>query len=139
MAFFTMFKRLRIAALIFALVLTPSVAMAQAGAAGAAAGTILGNLGNIGNIPGLGTLLVNRSAVAQQVSSQLNMMLVMPANSAIVASAIMSNPNCPPAVTAIVSQIPQMAAQNPTLVPLLVAQAQSALATWASGPLGLFH
>lgn len=131
-------KKLKIAVLIFALVLPPSVAMAQAPAA-PVIGTILGNLGNLGNLPGLGQLLVNRSAVAQQVSAQLNMMLIMPQNAAITASSIMSNPNCPPSVTAIVSEIPQMAATNPAMVPMLVAQAQSALATWASGPLGLFH
>jgi hypothetical protein len=133
----TFFRKRKLAALIFALVLSPSVAMAQAAPA---TGVVLGGLATaLGNLPGLGNLLVNRSATQQQISSQLNMMLVMPANSAIVASAIMSNPNAPAAVTSIVSQIPQMAATNPTLVPLLVAQAQSALATWASGPLGLFH
>jgi hypothetical protein len=133
----TFLKRIKIAALISALVLTPSVAMAQAAAP--VIGTVLGGLGNLGNVPGLGNLLVNRSQVQQQVSSQLTMILVMPANSAITAASIMSNPNCPPAVAAIVSEIPQMAATNPTMVPMLVAQAQSALATWASGPLGLFH
>lgn len=129
-------KRIKIAVLIGLLALTPSLAMAQAAPA---IGTILGNLGSLGNLPGLGDLLVNRSQTQQQVSAQLNMILVMPAMSATYASAIMSNPNCPPAVSAIVSEIPQMAVTNPTMVPMLVAQAQSALATWASGPLGLFH